>query len=133
MLPLCDLLSFHCPLTGETRAMINAGFMDQLKSGSILVNTARGGLLESFDVLEKALRENRIQAAGLDVLPQEPPGSHPLIEAWRNREDWLEGRLWINPHQAFFSDQAWYEMRFKAAETVKLFFEHGILRNQIVE
>ena len=133
MLPLCDMISFHCPLSDETRGMINCDFFDQLKNGSILVNTARGGLLESFDVLEQSLRENRIYAAGLDVLPQEPPGNHPLIEAWRNREDWLEGRLWITPHLAFFSNQAWYEMRYKAAETVKLFFEHGILRNQITE
>ena len=133
MLPLCDMISFHCPLSDETRGMINSDFFDQLKNGSILVNTARGDLLESFDVLEQALRENRIYAAGLDVLPQEPPGNHPLIEAWRNREDWLEGRLWITPHLAFFSNQAWYEMRYKAAETVKLFFEHGILRNQITE
>tara|TARA_B100001939_G_scaffold171417_1_gene147757 strand:- start:103 stop:603 length:501 start_codon:yes stop_codon:yes gene_type:complete len=133
MLPLCDMISFHCPLSDETRGMINSDFCGQLKNGSILVNTARGGLLESFDVLEQALRENRIHAAGLDVLPQEPPGNHPLIEAWRNREDWLEGRLWITPHLAFFSNQAWYEMRYKAAETVKLFFEHGILRNQITE
>ena len=120
-------------LSDETRGMINSDFFGQLKNGSILVNTARGGLLESFDVLEQALKENRIHAAGLDVLPQEPPGNHPLIEAWRNREDWLEGRLWITPHLAFFSNQAWYEMRYKAAETVKLFFEHGILRNQITE
>ena len=133
MLPHCDLVSFHCPLTDETRGMLNASFLDKLKSGSILVNTARGGLLESFDVLEKALKENWIRAAGLDVLPEEPPGSHSLIEAWRNREDWLEGRLWINPHLAFFSNQAWYEMRYKAAETIKLFFEHGILRNRIKE
>ena len=133
MLPLCDMISFHCPLSDETRGMINSDFFGQLKNGSILVNTARGGLLESFDVLEQALRENRIYAAGLDVLPQEPPGNHSLIEAWRNREDWLEGRLWITPHLAFFSNQAWYEMRYKAAETVKLFFEHGILRNQITE
>ena len=67
------------------------------------------------------------------VLPEEPPRSHTLVEAWRNHEDWLEGRLWINPHLAFYSNQAWYEMRYKAAETVNLFFEHGILRNQIKE
>ena len=133
MLPLCDMISFHCPLNAETRGMIDPSFLERVKSSLILVNTARGGLLESLDVLEKALRENQIQAAGLDVLPQEPPGNHSLIEAWRNREEWLDGRLWINPHQAFFSNQAFYEMRFKAAETVKLFFEHGILRNQITE
>ena len=133
MLPQCDLISFHCPLNEETQGMINSSFLEKVKSSLILVNTARGGLLESLDVLENALQENQIQAAGLDVLPEEPPGNHSLIEAWKSREEWLDGRLWINPHQAFFSNEAFYEMRFKAAETIKLFFEHGILRNQITE
>jgi len=133
MLPECDLLTFHCPLNNETRGMINTSLLSKLKSESIVVNTARGGLLESFDALEKGLRENIIWGAGLDVLPEEPPGSHSLINAWRNRESWLLGRLIINPHQAFYSDQSWYEMRFKAAETVKLFFENEIVRNQVTE
>ena len=133
MLPECNLLSFHCPLNNETHGMINMSLMSKLKTESIVVNTARGNLLESFDVLEEALRENIIWAAGLDVLPEEPPGNHSLIKAWRNRESWLEGRLIINPHQAFYSDQSWYEMRFKAAETVKIFFENDILRNKVTE
>ena len=107
--------------------------MSILKKDSIIVNTARGGLLESFDVLEEALREKIIWGAGLDVLPEEPPSNHSLIKAWRNRESWLEVRLIINPHQAFYSDQSWYEMRFKAAETVKMFFENNIVRNKVTE
>ncbi len=108
-------------------------FTLKLKSDSLLKNTARGGLLESFDVLEEALQDNIIWGAGLDVLLEEPPDNHPLINAWRNREPWLEGRLIINPHQAFYSDQSWYEMRFKAAETVKIFFEDDMIRNQVTE
>ena len=133
MLPECDLLSFHCPLNEETSGMINYSLLSKLKSESIIVNTARGGLLESFEVLENALRENIIWGAGLDVLPEEPPGNNTLINAWRNRESWLKGRLIINPHQAFYSDQSWYEMRFKAAETVRIYFENEIIRNQITE
>ena len=133
MLPECDLLSFHCPLNEETSGMINYSLLSKLKSESIIVNSARGGLLESFEVLENALRENIIWGAGLDVLPEEPPGNNTLINAWRNRESWLEGRLIINPHQAFYSDQSWYEMRFKAAETVRIYFENEIIRNQVTE
>ncbi len=49
------------------------------------------------------------------------------------REPWLDGRLTINPHQSFYSDQSWHEMRYKSAETVKLYFEHEILRNHVTE
>ena len=51
----------------------------------------------------------------------------------RKRESWLDGRLTINPHQACYSDQSWHEIRYKSAETVKLYFEHEILRNQVTE
>jgi D-3-phosphoglycerate dehydrogenase len=81
--------------------------------------------------LESALRSGQVAAAGLDVLPEEPPAAHPLIEAWRRREPWLAGRLVITPHNAFHSDAAEIEMRHNAAETVRLFLETGVLRNRI--
>ena len=133
MLPKCDLISFHCPLNEDTIGIINMSLLSKLKSDSIVVNTARGKILESLDVLEEALHEKIIWGAGLDVLPEEPPGEHSLIKAWCNRESWLQGRLIINPHQAFFSNQSWFEMRFKAADTVRNFFENGIILNKITE
>ena len=133
MLPKCDLISFHCPLNEDTIGIINMSLLSKLKPDSIVVNTARGKILESLDVLEEALHEKIIWGAGLDVLPEEPPGEHSLIKAWRSRESWLQGRLIINPHQAFFSNQSWFEMRFKAADTVRNFFENGIIRNKITE
>ena len=69
--------------------------------------------------------------AGLDVLPSEPPAPHPLIDAWRAREPWLEGRLVITPHNAFHSDAAALEMRSNAAWTVRFLLEDGVLRNRI--
>jgi len=67
----------------------------------------------------------------LDVLPQEPPADHALIRAWRQDEEWLRGRFFINPHTAFYSERAWYEMRYKAAETIRLYLLGGTLRNRI--
>tara|TARA_Y100001970_G_scaffold284620_1_gene402353 strand:+ start:459 stop:1451 length:993 start_codon:yes stop_codon:yes gene_type:complete len=133
MLSKCDLISFHCPLNEDTIGIINMSLLSKLKSDSIVVNTARGNILESLDVLEEALYEKIIWGAGLDVLPEEPPSDHSLIRAWRGRESWLQGRLIINPHQAFFSNHSWFEMRFKAAETVRLFFTNGTIRNKITE
>ncbi len=49
------------------------------------------------------------------MLPHEPPAESPLLTAWRNREPWLDGRLIINPHTAFYSSAAYHEMRHKAA------------------
>lgn len=75
----------------------------------------------------------RLACAGLDVLPDEPPKGHSLLDAWRSDEDWVRGRLVINPHAAWYSQQGWYEMRYKAAETVRLYLEDGKVRNVIEE
>lgn len=131
LLARADVVSLHCPLTDETRGMVDAGFVQQMKAGAALVNTARGHLLASLDVLEAALRDGRLSAAALDVLPDEPPRAHPLIEAWRHDASWLAGRLLINPHTSFYSDEAWREMRTRAAATARRFLVEGRLRNHV--
>lgn len=128
-----DVISLHCPLTEETRGLADDAFIAAMKPGSILVNTARGQLLSGLAGLERALRSGQLFGAGLDVLPEEPPPDHPLIRAWRDGESWLQGRLLINPHNAFFSDEAWDELRYKAAETAWLYLAKGRLRNAIAE
>ena len=131
LLGQADIVTLHCPLTAQTRGMIDVARLERIKPGSVLVNTARGELLDGLDALEAALRSGRLAAVGLDVLPTEPPAAHPLLDAWRAREDWLAGRLVITPHNAFHSDAAGVEMRCNAAETVRLFLEEGVLRNRI--
>ncbi|WP_448192026.1 C-terminal binding protein [Azospirillum sp. sgz301742] len=132
LLGQADIVTLHCPLTAQTRGMIDAARLERFRAGAILVNTARGELLDGLDGVEAALRSGRLAAAGLDVLPTEPPGAHPLLDAWRAREGWLAGRLVITPHNAFHSDAAGVEMRRNAAETVRLFLEEGVLRNRVV-
>jgi lactate dehydrogenase-like 2-hydroxyacid dehydrogenase len=133
LLEQADVLTFHCPLTPETHGMINRELLSRCRPGVMLVNTARGAVLESLEVLEEALRSGRVESAALDVLPQEPPNTHPLITAWQGQDDWIRGRLLINPHSAFYSETAWQEMRLKAAETVRLYLMEGELRNQVPE
>ncbi len=127
-----DIVTVHCPLTDETEGMIDAAFLQGMKPGSSLVNTARGGILKGLSCLEQALRSGHLAAAAMDVLPSEPPGEHALLRAWRDDEPWLRGRLVINPHVAWYSRQSWHEMRYKAAETARMYLLEGRLRNRIL-
>ncbi len=130
LLERADIVSLHCPLTDETRGMIDAGFLRRMKRGAALVNTARGGIIDSLDCIEEALRSDHLAAVAFDVLPDEPPQPHSLLSAWRSNEPWLIGRMIVNPHSAYYSEQGWVEMRYKAAETARLFLLEGKLRNQ---
>jgi phosphoglycerate dehydrogenase-like enzyme len=115
LLERADVVSLHTPLTDETRGMAGRGFFARLADGALLVNTARGPIVD-LDALEAALRSGRLRGAGLDVLAEEPPpAGHPLIAAWRAREPWIAHRLIVTPHAAFYCDEAWQEMRHKAA------------------
>ena len=73
-----DVLTLHCPLTEQTEKLINKDTLALMKSGAILINTARGGLVDE-DALYDALTSGRIKAAALDVLGQEPPRANRLI------------------------------------------------------
>ncbi|NQT89453.1 C-terminal binding protein [bacterium] len=126
-----DIITIHCPLSNETLGMVDAEFLGKMKPGASLVNTARGRIIMGLGCLEAALRTERLAYVYLDVLPDEPPKPHSLLDAWRNDEPWLRGRLVINPHTAYFSQQGWHEMRFKAAETARMALLDGTLRNHI--
>ncbi|MBY5570533.1 C-terminal binding protein [Rhizobium leguminosarum] len=128
-----DIVTLHCPANAETRGLLNSDGLARLKPGAIVVNTARGELIEDLDALEAALRSGHLAAAAIDTLVKEPPGDHPLLTAWRNREDWLAGRLVITPHNAFYSDHAAVEMRRNAAKTVRILLDEGRLRNQVTD
>ena len=131
LLNQAHIVSMHCPASEETTGMIDADFLAAMKEGSLLVNTARGSLIASLDPIYRALRSGNLGAVALDVLPSEPPEQHPLLDAWRAESPWLRGRLTITPHTAYYSESAWKEMRFRAAQTIALFFEKGIYRNRV--
>jgi len=92
-----DVLTLHCPLTDETRGLIGAKELQLMKRGAVLINTARGGIVDELALLE-ALRSHHLGGAGVDVLTQEPPVDNPLLSqgvpnlivtphiAWASRE-----------------------------------------------
>jgi len=97
LLAQADVVSLHCPLTPETKGLINQGALELMKCTSFLINTSRGSVLDEIAVAE-ALNNRRIAGAGLDVLSTEPPSSqNPLLTA-RN--------CIITPHIAWATAEA---------------------------
>lgn len=131
LLARADVLSLHVPLSNETRNMIGDAQLQAMKPGGILINIARGKLVD-VDAVYRALRAGHLAAAGLDVLPQEPPvPAPPLLDAWRANEPWIAGRLVITPHAAFYSEAGYLDMRTFSAEMLVDYLVHGRLRNNV--
>lgn len=126
-----DVVSLHVPLSEKTRNIIGKPELASMKPGGILINVARGGLVD-VDAVHDALKSEHLSAAGFDVLPKEPPVPAPaLIEAWRNNEAWLAGRLVVTPHAAFYSQAGYLDMRIFSAEILLDFLFEGQLRNNV--
>ena len=120
LLRRADVLSIHVPLTPETAGMIGAAELAMLPPGAVVVNTARGPVLD-VAALAEAMRDGRVAGAGLAVLPVEPPVEPvpELLRAYRAREAWVEGRLIITPHSAYLTPEAHWDIRVKSAETMR--------------
>jgi phosphoglycerate dehydrogenase-like enzyme len=81
MLPEADIVTLHCPLTEETRHLIDAAALEAMKPGSLLINTTRGGVVDQ-EALVAALHAGTIGGAALDVTdPEPPPEGDPIFEA----------------------------------------------------
>jgi lactate dehydrogenase-like 2-hydroxyacid dehydrogenase len=129
LMAMSDVVSVHAPASEETRDLVGRAAFAAAKPGIVLINTARGAVVD-LDALHEAMRENRVAAAGLDVLPREPADpAHPLIAAWTRREPWLEGRLTLSPHAAFYSPTSIRDMRAKGMQTILRALATGDLMN----
>jgi C-terminal binding protein len=120
LLSQTDTLSVHTPLTRETRGLLGMKELSLLPRGAVVVNTARGPIID-IDALATLLKSGHLAGVGLDVIPVEPPVEPvpELLRAYRAREAWTLGRLIITPHSAFYTPQAWDDIRSKSAETMR--------------
>lgn len=124
-----DAVSLHVPLSPATRGLAGAAFFAAAKPGMVLVNTARGGVVD-LDALYAAMRDGRVAGAGLDVLPTEPADLRsPLLRDWHEGAPWLADRLLVTPHSAFYTPESARDMRAKAARTAARYLRDGVLEN----
>ena len=125
------VVSVHCPLTHETRHIIDARTLALMPDRSYLVNTARGATVDAT-AIPAAIRSGKLAGAGIDVLPFEPPpDDHPLLVAWRDPADPCHDRVILNPHSAFYSEEGLFDMRVKGADAVRRALLGEPLRNVV--
>ena len=119
-----DFLSIHMPLTKETKNLINSTNLKKMKKNSIIVNTARGGIINETD-LDKALKEKIIFGAALDVFEKEP------ID--KNNSLLKNNRVLLSPHSATFTDECTSRMGMQTTQNLIDFFENNIEKSMIVK
>lgn len=117
-----DFVTLHCPLTPENRGFVNKEFISQMKDGAILINTARGGLINEQDLAD-ALKSGKLSAAAVDVISCEPPSApHPLIN--------LPNCI-LTPHIAWMPKETRQKVIDICAANLQSFLDGGSL-NRIV-
>ncbi|MCU0857500.1 MAG: 2-hydroxyacid dehydrogenase [Pontiellaceae bacterium] len=130
-----DIISLHCPLTPETKYMINEESLSRMKDGVMLINTSRGGLIQTQALID-ALKNLKIGAAGLDVYEEE---DGYFFEDWSGEvlTDDVLARLFTFPnvlvtaHQAFFTREALRNIAETTLANLEAFFQNGRLDNEI--
>jgi len=123
-LRIADYVSLHMPLTNETKNLINYSVLKTMKKNSIIVNTARGGIVNELE-LEKALNEGLIFGAALDVFSKEPvEKDNPLL---KNK------KVILSPHSATFTDECTSRMSIETTKNIIDFFENKIDKSMIVK
>jgi C-terminal binding protein len=125
------VVSVHCPLTTETRNLIDERAIDLMADGTYLVNTARGAVVDAA-AIPGAIRSGKLAGAAIDVLPNEPPpAEHPLLVAWRDKNDPCHDRVIVNPHAAFYAEEGLLDMRVKGAQACRRALLGEPLRNVV--
>lgn len=114
MIPQCDIFSFHCPLTKDNFEMLNRKTLAKMKRGAIVINTARGKLINPEDLYE-VLRSGHLSAAALDTHYEEP-----IKEGYKLAEF---DNVILTPHIGGLSYEAFYQMMHDAMENIKSFEE----------
>ena len=119
-----DAISLHMPLNDETKNIVNYDLLRSMKKNCIVINAARGGIINEVD-LDKALRENLIFGAGLDVFETEPPKSdNPLLK---------NDKVFLSPHTAAFTEECMIRMGKETIQNIIDFFEKKLDKSKIIK
>ena len=119
-----DAISLHVPLNDKTKNLINYDLLKNMKKNCIIINAARGGVINEFD-LDRALNENLIFGAGLDVFEKEPPDqSNPLLK---------NQKVFLSPHTAAFTEECMIRMGKETIQNIIDFFEKKLDKSKIVK
>ncbi|MBK8480299.1 MAG: 2-hydroxyacid dehydrogenase [Proteobacteria bacterium] len=123
LLPQVDALTLHCPLTPQTEGMIGPRELASMRPNALLINTARGSLVDEA-ALASALRRGTLGGAGVDVLSEEPPrGGNPLLDP-------SIPQLIVTPHVAWGTRQARQRLVDEVAQNIEA-FRAGCVRNRV--
>ena len=113
LLETADFVTLHVPLTTETHHLIDAERLRRMKPTAILVNTARGGLVDE-QALYEALVQGRLAGAALDVFEQEPPAASPLLNL---------DNVVVSPHNASYTVESMHAVALAAVQTARQLWE----------
>ena len=119
-----DAVSLHVPLNDKTKNLINYNLLKTMKKNCIIINAARGGVINEID-LDRALNENLIFGAGLDVFEQEPPDqSNPLLK---------NEKVFLSPHTAAFTEECMVRMGKETIQNIIDFFEKKLDKSKTIK
>ncbi len=118
-----DVISLHMPLTDKTENLINYNLLKTMKKNCIIINAARGGIINEED-LNKALNEDLIFGAGIDVFKQEPPeNDNPLLK---------NDKVYLSPHTAAFTNECMTRMGVETIQNIIDYFDDTLEKSKIV-
>ena len=119
-----DAVSLHVPLTEKTKNLINYELLKTMKKNCIIINAARGGIVNETD-LDRALNENLIFGAGIDVFEKEPPDdNNPLLK---------NEKVFLSPHTASFTEECMTRMGIETIQNIIDFFDKKLDKSMIVK
>ena len=119
-----DVISLHMPLNNKTKNVINYDLLKTMKKNCIIINAARGGIINEND-LNKALNENLIYGAGLDVFEVEPPSiDNPLLK---------NDKVFLSPHTAAFTEECLRRMAKETVQNIIDFFDKKLENSKIIK
>ena len=119
-----DAVSLHVPLNDKTKNLINYNLLKIMKKNCIIINAARGGVINETD-LDRALNENLIFGAGLDVFEKEPPDqNNPLLK---------NEKVFLSPHTAAFTEECMVRMGKETIQNIIDFFEKKLDKSKTIK